>query len=108
MTPTLGTMAEEKAILPVVHYCYNSNLIFYAFYYNAPFLSSSLKPFAFGNLNYERNIKQCVKVISYKMGTCVPGFPSAPSVPSGPLRPCRQRTHTNCTTENIRNYTDPF
>lgn len=87
MISTLGTMAEEKVALPVVLYCYN-----------APVLSTS----------WDRNTKQCVNVISYKMGTCVPGFPSAPSVPSGPLRPCQQKTHKNCTTAIIINYADPL
>lgn len=29
---------------------------------------------------------------SYKMGTCVPGFPSAPSGPGGPSKPCEGST----------------
>jgi len=32
-----------------------------------------------------------IMVLEYRMGTCVPGFPSAPTGPGGPGKPCNKR-----------------
>lgn len=53
---------------------------------------------------HQWHIFTVIMVLEYRMGTCVPGFPSAPTGPGGPGKPCNkhhQHWHYQHSTQEI-------